>query len=369
MPGTNAIGRHKLDTALTKLFQAYTAINVDDIELYGAISPLTPAYMQNGISQLQVLAGGTEYQGGGSTVCTITVPSGQPNAPAQVQAVVTLAFGISNLIPHVGSAGTAYVTGDLVGIAGGTGGIAYVTASGGVVTGLDFTHSGTQVGTGYSLGTNVATTGGTGTGLTVDITGLCISATATGGGFLSMSQVGSGYGNQIAPSTSNQLIVLADPSGIGASLLAIMGNTDNALNYLAATYTSIQAAASDMNGLSSVTQGMGVVLFGGSKVVTGATNAIDMVVTLASVSGIGVGQSVQLSGFTPSAFNGGPYIITAVTLTSSPAGTITLNNASAPGSGYTSGGIVTILGNMPILNLNGYNFLANLASNSGLVQL
>jgi Protein of unknown function (DUF3383) len=81
---------------------------------------------------------------------------------------------IETLIPHSGSAGTNYVVGDVVGItqAGGTFGQATIStvSAGGVPTALAPLSTGQ--GTGYSIATALATTGGTGTGLTVDITAI-----------------------------------------------------------------------------------------------------------------------------------------------------------------------------------------------------
>lgn len=79
---------------------------------------------------------------------------------------------IKTLIPHAGNAGTNYVVGDQITVVQGGGSHGVVTVStvsgGGVVTGLT-TTIGNQ-GTGYTTGTALSTTGGTGTGLEVDIT-------------------------------------------------------------------------------------------------------------------------------------------------------------------------------------------------------
>jgi hypothetical protein len=72
------------------------------------------------------------------------------------------------VVPHSGSAGTGYVTGDVITIvqSGGSGSTWTVTASGGSVTALDQKLPGT----GYTVANGLSTTGGTGTGLLVDIT-------------------------------------------------------------------------------------------------------------------------------------------------------------------------------------------------------
>lgn len=88
------------------------------------------------------------------------------------------ATAIETAVVNVG--GTGYVVGDIVGVtqAGGSNGFLLVTTvAAGVVTGLA-TIVGSQ-GTGYSLGVGLATTGGSGTGLTVDITAIgesCLQA-------------------------------------------------------------------------------------------------------------------------------------------------------------------------------------------------
>lgn len=79
---------------------------------------------------------------------------------------------IQTLIPHAGFAGTGYVVGDVIGIVqvGGSNGKATVATvgAGGAVTSLTTIVG--QQGTGYSVATGLSTTGGTGTGLEVDIT-------------------------------------------------------------------------------------------------------------------------------------------------------------------------------------------------------
>jgi hypothetical protein len=81
---------------------------------------------------------------------------------------------------HSGGAGTGYKVGDQVTVvqAGASNGVLQVTAIGGsgAVTAL----STVQGGTAYSIATNLATTGGSGTGLTIDISSIGESAlTAT----------------------------------------------------------------------------------------------------------------------------------------------------------------------------------------------
>lgn len=87
---------------------------------------------------------------------------------------------IAAAIPHTGAGGTGYVVGDIVGVvqSGGSNGFLQVTSvSSGAVTGLAVIVG--QQGTGYTVATDLTTTGGTGTGLAVDITTLgesCLQA-------------------------------------------------------------------------------------------------------------------------------------------------------------------------------------------------
>ena len=78
----------------------------------------------------------------------------------------------------LGSApGTGYTVGDLLTVAGGTSGIVRVlTITGGLSTGPVGTVVLVDGGTGYTAGSNLATTGGTGTGCTITIT---VTGTAT----------------------------------------------------------------------------------------------------------------------------------------------------------------------------------------------
>lgn len=79
---------------------------------------------------------------------------------------------IQTLIPHAASGGTGYVVGDVVTVVqggGSNGKVAVLTVGGGgAVTALG-TTIGNQ-GTGYAVAAGLSTTGGTGTGLLVDIT-------------------------------------------------------------------------------------------------------------------------------------------------------------------------------------------------------
>jgi hypothetical protein len=84
---------------------------------------------------------------------------------------------IQTVVAHAGAAGTGYVVGDIITVtqSGASGGECEVTTigGGGAVTGLSVVRQ--NAGAGYSVATALATTGGSGTNLEVDIT--AVSAT------------------------------------------------------------------------------------------------------------------------------------------------------------------------------------------------
>lgn len=82
-----------------------------------------------------------------------------------------IAAGITTIASAPTAGGTGYTIGDILTCAvGGAGAQVIVTsiAPGGIVTGLELVHAGST--TGYTTGTGKATTGGTGTGCTINIT-------------------------------------------------------------------------------------------------------------------------------------------------------------------------------------------------------
>jgi len=88
---------------------------------------------------------------------------------------------IFSAIPHSGNAGTGYVVGDLVTVTqvGASNGVLRVASIGGGGAVATLTTILGEQGTGYSVATALATTGGTGTGLEVDITAIgetCLQA-------------------------------------------------------------------------------------------------------------------------------------------------------------------------------------------------
>lgn len=100
--------------------------------------------------------------------------------PLGVTTGARIAAGITAIASAPTAGGTGYTIGDILTCAvGGTGAQVQVTsiAPGGIVTGLELVHSGT--GTGYTVGTGKATTGGTGTGCTLNVTAVGATALIT----------------------------------------------------------------------------------------------------------------------------------------------------------------------------------------------
>ena len=91
--------------------------------------------------------------------------------PFGVNTGVRIASGVQAVAAAPTAGGTNYTIGDVLTCSvGGTGAQVRVTsiAPGGVVTGIELVHTGTA--TGFTVGTGRATTGGTGTGCTIEIT-------------------------------------------------------------------------------------------------------------------------------------------------------------------------------------------------------
>lgn len=96
---------------------------------------------------------------------------GQPSVPQYVWIGVQVLTALG--IIAVDAGGTGYVVGDVVTVVqtGASGGqLTVTTVASGVVTGLALIPG--EQGSGYSIGTGLATTGGTGTGLTVNISAI-----------------------------------------------------------------------------------------------------------------------------------------------------------------------------------------------------
>jgi hypothetical protein len=100
--------------------------------------------------------------------------------PFGVSTGTRIASGITAVASAPTAGGTNYVIGDVLTCSvGGTGAQVIVTSisPGGVVTGIELVNSGTA--TGFTVGTGRATTGGTGTGCTIEITAVGATATIT----------------------------------------------------------------------------------------------------------------------------------------------------------------------------------------------
>ncbi len=100
--------------------------------------------------------------------------------PLGVTSGARIASGIRTINSAPTAGGTGYTIGDILTCSvGGVGAQVIVTsvAPGGVVTGLELVHSGTT--TGFTVSTGNATTGGTGTGCTINITAVGATALIT----------------------------------------------------------------------------------------------------------------------------------------------------------------------------------------------
>lgn len=138
----------------------------------------------NGASTLYAYAASTDWWMQGQLFedgVTNNIAASYGNyAPFGVSTGVRIASGVRavNATPTAG--GTGYVIGDILTCSvGGTGAQVVVTsiAPGGAVTGIELVNSGTA--TGFATGTGRATTGGTGSGCTIEITSVGATANIT----------------------------------------------------------------------------------------------------------------------------------------------------------------------------------------------
>lgn len=100
--------------------------------------------------------------------------------PIAVTSATRVAAGVTSIASAPTAGGSGYVLGDILTCSvGGTGAQVIVTgiAASGVVTALELVHSGTL--TGFTVSSGNATTGGTGTGCTINITGVGVTAVVT----------------------------------------------------------------------------------------------------------------------------------------------------------------------------------------------
>ena len=133
-----------------------------------------------------------------------------PTTAGGVQATATCTLGVSSAT--IGSGGTGYTLNDVITISGGTTGASAVctvsAVSGGVVTAVTFTSFGTYT----VLPTNPAsTTGGTGTGLTLNLGGTFVNTGFT------ITNAGSGYVEQ-------PTVTFSGGGGSGAAAYATVGS-------------------------------------------------------------------------------------------------------------------------------------------------
>lgn len=160
-------------------------------------------------------------------------------APIGVTSGTRIALGIQSINPAPTAGGINYQIGDTLTCAvGGAGAQVIVTSitSGGVVTGLALVNAGT--GTGYVVGTGRATTGGSGTGCTINITAAGPTANivcATAAWFKRGDTV---TFSGCTDATWNAAYVITGVSQISASTITFSVNTTAAANMATALVLS-----------------------------------------------------------------------------------------------------------------------------------
>lgn len=100
--------------------------------------------------------------------------------PVGVSTGARIAAGVTAVDPAPTAGGTGYLVGDVLTCSvGGTGAQVIVTSisPGGIVTGIELVHTGTA--TGFTTGAGKTTSGGTGTGCTINITSVGVTALIT----------------------------------------------------------------------------------------------------------------------------------------------------------------------------------------------
>jgi hypothetical protein len=157
------------------------------------------------VTAITITSGGSGYTG----IASLAISA--PTTAGGVQATATTAMQLSTYT--IASGGTGYTVGDSISVVGGTntGAITYTvaTVSSGVVTGLTQTSAGNYT----VLPTSpVSTTGGTGTGLTLNL--LTWSVRASSG--ITITNAGSGYVEQ-------PTVTFSGGGGSGAAAYASVG--------------------------------------------------------------------------------------------------------------------------------------------------
>ncbi len=177
--GGTGIGQNQrivANTATTFTVPANWTVNPDATSTY-SVQPDTDMLYLSGSASSAMFAyspiydywmQGSSFDQGITTNISCTMAGWQPFG---VNTGARIAAGVQAVASAPTAGGTNYLIGELLTCSvGGTGAQVRVTsiAPGGVVTGIELVHSGTA--TGFTVGTGRATTGGSGTGCTINIT-------------------------------------------------------------------------------------------------------------------------------------------------------------------------------------------------------
>ena len=263
-------------TTVTNPGTAYTAndtVTIAGTNLGGttpantATITVTAASAKNTVASLDdtTLVGGRGYNT--STAVATTAPAGS----GLTVDITTSGLGVVTAVA-INSAGSGYVTGNTITLP--------------IVIGKVIDTSGlTSTGTGYITGLNAATTGGTGTGLTVDVNADSIGVP---NGPLSVTNGGSGYSNGLA----NTTVLTGAGSGLTVGIsVAPLGTPASAGNFvIGQSYTINTVGTTDFTIIGAASNTIGVI-FTASGVGSGTGTAIANTTTAGSFIN---GQSYQI---------------------------------------------------------------------------
>jgi hypothetical protein len=239
----------------------------------GAVTALTFLYRGTGYTTATGLSTTTNSAAGSGLEVDIVAGADSISLPVSIAGMtITIknassSSAIVKAIPHSGNAGSGYKVGDVITVTqtGGSGGTFVVAAiTGGSSTGPVGSLSPVTAGTGYATATALSTTGGTGTGLEVDIT--------TGGNALAIYPA---TGDAIASLGANAAYNLSQGNDVTLSCYtagtwryntARPFETNDAYNTNSAVTSATLTAANITGGATEVTLNL-------TGTLTGASNA------------------------------------------------------------------------------------------------
>lgn len=246
----------------------------------------------------------TAYGSGYTSLPTPSVPA--PTTPGGVQAVLATSYLLA-VSATVAAGGTGYTVNDVLTLVGGTFSTAttvtVVSVSGGVVTGVLISNNGN-----YSVApsTPATTTGGTGTGCTINISyGINgVNVTTAGSGYVEQPAVsfsggsGSGAAAYVTVGSIPKIQTLGSslsfyvPGGEAFRIVDTGGTTGNYWQAMGTLSTAILRSAHSTNSAQVHTGGTGAVLLG----TNGGVTQLAVAHTAASVNYLQVTGSTTGSG-------------------------------------------------------------------------